>query len=291
MESFLGKGSQKWKIYWPVRRKKRKDNGPLRHPQQAKASSLIAWVMMASSQLPVNKKLSRVYAKSAIAFLQLNQNRINSIPLQINCNLCHQDIDWLDPTTKSHVPWFSIWERVKSVTSAFHKEIKMISNCPMSHRAHCACCSSFIVQLTFELWVIFAAWLAMGVQGVLALARTCKDKVKKVFTTNLDYRLEFKIIEFIFGVFGRREALKSWTHCDIFLGFPEGFNPLNENLLRSTSSKCFVVYFLAALTLWTANSLKNAVIDFSGDTEKRFSAMIVFFASLQVRSQLLTQSA
>lgn len=62
----------------------------------------------------------------------------------------------------------------------------------------------------------------------------------------------------------------------------QGCNPLNGALLKSKRSKSLVIIFFIVSSCYTAITLKNAFRDFSGDIEKQFSALIVFFGMAQV---------
>lgn len=57
---------------------------------------------------------------------------------------------------------------------------------------------------------------------------------------------------------------------------------MDENLLTSRTSKCFVAHFFIVMTCSALIGIVNASIDFAGDFKRQCSALLFFFGALQV---------
>lgn len=74
--------------------------------------------------------------------------------------------------------------------------------------------------------------------------------------------------------------------CKIQLRSALGFNLLDENLLTTTGSKCFVAYYFVLMTCSAAITIKNAAVDLVGDVSKQCSTIFLFAGFAQVHFEI-----
>lgn len=140
--------------------------------------------------------------------------------------------------------------------------------------------------------ISFAVQLATTMDSISSFVLNQQVKVKKLFTTNLDYRFEFEIIEFAFRVLSKFNKKKLFainsTNLMFFnliyylMNFIKGFNFLDANVLESKTSKCRVVYFFVLLTFSALNVVKNITVDLAGDFSKQCATLVFFTGLAQV---------